>query len=169
LPKKARRTLSRADRAFRRNRHRERAPVNIVGFVANSSDDAVRELVECFYAALDRRDWSTVEALVSPRVVVEVGSSEPFGWDAWRANLEEFTRGFPDGHHVIEEVLVDGSHGISRCRFTGTHTGEFHGVAPTGVKVSIAGIHIDRFQGDTLVAHRGQLDLHGLLEQLKRG
>ncbi len=41
------------------------------------------------------------------------------------------------------------------------------GVAPTGTKVSIAGIHIDRFQGDTLVAHRGQLDMHGLLEQLK--
>jgi predicted ester cyclase len=89
------------------------------------------------------------------------------GWDEWRANLEEFTRGFPDGRHVLEEVLVDGSHGISRCRFTGTHAGEFRGVAPTGTKVSIAGIHIDRFQGDTLVAHRGQLDMHGLLEQLK--
>jgi predicted ester cyclase len=82
-------------------------------------DDAVRELVECFYAALDRRDWSTVEKLVPPRVVAEVGSSEPFGWDDWRANLEE--------------------------------------------------IHIDRFQGDMLVAHRGQLDLHGLMEQLKGG
>jgi len=50
-----------------------------------------------------------------------------------------------------------------------THTGEFRGVAPTGAKISISGIHIDRFQGDTLVAHRGQLDLHGLMEQLKGG
>ena len=47
--------------------------------------------------------------------------------------------------------------------------GEFRGVAPTGAKISISGIHIDRFQGDTLVAHRGQLDLHGLMEQLKGG
>ena len=125
--------------------------------------------MECFYAAIDRRDWSTIEALVSPRVIVEVGSSEPFGRNEWQANSEEFTRGFPDGQHVIEEVLVDGSHGISRCRFTGTHTGEFRGVAPTGAKVSISGIHIDGFQGDTLVEHRGQLDLHGLMEQLKGG
>src|SRR5437588_520309 len=94
-------------------------------------------------------------------------ASEPVGWAEWRANLEEFFRGFPDGHHVIEEFLVDGSHGITRCRFTGTHTGEFRGIAPTGAKVSVAGIHIDRFQGDTLVAHRGQLDMHGLMEQLK--
>ncbi len=132
-------------------------------------DDAVRELVECFYSAIDRRDWSTVEALVSPRLVVEVGSSEPLSWVEWRAHLEEFTRGFPDGRHVIEELLVDGSHGISRCRFMGTHTGEFRGVAPTGAKVSIAGLHLDRFQGDMLVAHRGQLDLHGLMEQLESG
>jgi len=27
-------------------------------------------------------------------------------------------------------------------------------------------IHIDRFQGDTVVAHRGQMDIHGPLAQL---
>jgi predicted ester cyclase len=115
---------------------------------------------------VDRRDWETVEALVSPRLVVEVGGGPRVGWQEWRTHLEEFTRGFPDGRHVIEEVLVDGSHGISRFKFTGTHDGEFRGIAPTGAKVSIAGIQIDRFQGDTLVAHRGQFDLHGLLQQI---
>ena len=73
---------------------------------------------------------------------------------------------FPDGRYEIEEVLVAGSHGISRCRFVGTHTGEFQGRAPTGKKVSVAVIHIDRFQGDMVVAHRGQIDMHGLLAQL---
>jgi predicted ester cyclase len=131
--------------------------------------DEIRELVECLYSAYDRRDWSTIEALISPRLVIEVGSSGPGGWDQWRADMEEFSRGFPDGRHVIEEVLVDGSHGISRCRFIGTHTGEFRGLAPTGATVSVAAIHIDRFQGDALVAHRGQLDMHGLLQQLGSG
>lgn len=123
-------------------------------------------MVECLYGVIDRRDWSRVEAMVSSRLVIEVGSSVPIGWDEWRANLEVLYRGFPDGRHVIEEVLVDGSHGISRSRFTGTHTGEFHGLAPTGTKVSAGVIHIDRFQGDMLVAHRGQIDMYGLLQQL---
>lgn len=130
------------------------------------SGDEVRELVECLYGAIDRRDWSTLEALVSPRVVVEVGSAGPIGWDEWLAQLQEFARAFPDGRHLIEEVLVDGSHGVSRCRFVGTHTGPFTGLAPTGRQVSAGGIHVDRFQGDMLVAHRGQLDIHGLLRQL---
>lgn len=131
-------------------------------------NDEVRELVESLYGAIDRRDWSTLEALVSPRVVVEVGSAAPIGWDAWLAHLQGFSEAFPDGHHVMEEVLVDGSHGVSRCRFVGTHRGDFRGIAATGNEVSVAGIHIDRFQGDTLVAHRGQLDMHGLLQQLER-
>jgi predicted ester cyclase len=134
--------------------------------VADSSDDAIRELIECLYSAMDKRDTSTFDALVSPRVVVEVGSSAPMGLDEWRDHLQAFYRGFPDGHHEIEELLVAGSHGISRCRFVGTHTGEFRGRAPTGKKVSVAAIHIDRFQGDMVVAHRGQIDMQGLLAQL---
>jgi predicted ester cyclase len=134
--------------------------------VADSSDDEIRELIECLYGAMDKQDTSTFDALVSARVVVEVGSSVPIGLDEWRANLAEFYRGFPDGRHVIEEVLVAGSHGVSRFRFVGTHTGEFQGRAPTGRKVSVGVIHIDRFQGDMVVAHRGQMDMHGLLAQL---
>ena len=104
--------------------------------------------------------------MVSPRVVVEVGSAARIGFQEWRDNMEAFYRGFPDGRHVIEEVLVDGSHGVSRSRFTGTHTGEFQGLAPSGTKVSVAAIHVDRFQGDMLVAHRGQIDMYGLFQQL---
>ncbi|MEO3757362.1 ester cyclase [Mycobacterium sp. B14F4] len=130
------------------------------------SGDEVRELVVSLYTTIDRRDWTTLEALVSPRVVVEVGSAPPIGWDTWLGQLQDFSRAFPDGRHQIEEVLIDGSHGVSRCRFVGTHTGEFRGVAPTGRQVSVGGIHIDRFQGDMLVAHRGQLDIHGLLGAL---
>lgn len=134
--------------------------------MADSSDDAIRELIECLYGAMDKQDTSTFDALVSPRVVVEVGSSPPMGLEEWRAHLQQIYLGFPDGRHVIEELLIAGSHGISRCRFVGTHTGEFQGRTPTGKKVSVAAIHIDRFQGDMVVGHRAQMDMHGLLGQL---
>jgi predicted ester cyclase len=134
--------------------------------VADSSDDAIRELIECLYGAIDKQDTSTFDELVSSRVVVEVGSSAPIGLDDWRADLQAFYLGFPDGRHLIEELLVSGSHGVSRCRFVGTHTGVFQGRAPTGRNVSVGVIHIDRFQGDMVVAHRGQIDMHGLLAQL---
>ncbi|MGO4442835.1 ester cyclase [Mycobacterium sp. 2YAF39] len=127
----------------------------------------VRDLVRCLYAAIDRQDWSTLESVVSPRVVVEVDGGGAVGWDEWLGRLQEFVTAFPDARHELDEVLVDGSHGVSRCRFVGTHTGEFRGIAPTGAKVSISGIHIDRFQGDMLVTHRGQLDMYRLYQQLE--
>lgn len=128
--------------------------------------DEVRALVNCLYAAIDRNDRATLEAVVSQRVVVEVGGGGPVGWEEWIGRLDEFFTAFPDGRHELDEVLVDGSHGVSRCRFVGTHTGEFRGIAPTGKSISVAGIHIDRFQGDMLVTHRGQLDMYGLYQQL---
>jgi predicted ester cyclase len=141
--------------------------VDIFGSVADSFDDGVRELVECLFQAMDRQEWSRFEAMVSQRVVVELGSAARIGIGEWREEMETLYRAFPDGRHVIEEVLVAGSHGVTRSRFTGTHTGEFEGMAPTGTKVSVAAIHVDRFQGDMLVAHRGQMDKHGLLQQLR--
>ena len=131
--------------------------------------EEIRALVNCLYAAIDRNDRGTLEAVVSQRVVVEVGGGGPVGWDEWIVRLDEFFTAFPDGRHELDEVLVDGSHGVSRCRFVGTHTGEFRGIAPTGKSISVAGIHIDRFQGDMVVAHRGQMDMHGLLAQLDDG
>lgn len=128
--------------------------------------DEVCDLVHCLYATIDRNDWATLEAVVSQRVVVDIGGGGPVGWEDWIGRLDEFFTAFPDGRHEIDEVLVDGSHGVSRCRFVGTHTGEFRGIAPTGKAVSVAGIHIDRFQGDMLVTHRGQLDMHELYRQL---
>jgi len=128
--------------------------------------DEVCDLVHCLYAAIDRNDRAALEAVVSQRVVIDVGGAGPVGWDDWLGRLDEFFAAFPDGRHEIDEVLVDGSHGVSRCRFVGTHTGEFRGIAPTGKAVSISGIHIDRFQGDMLVTHRGQLDMHRLYQQL---
>ncbi len=131
--------------------------------------EEIRALVNCLYAAIDRNDRGTLEAVVSQRVVVEVGGGGPVGWDEWIVRLDEFFTAFPDGRHELDEVLVDGSHGVSRCRFVGTHTGEFRGIAPTGKSISVAGIHIDRFQGDMLVTHRGQLDMFGLYQQLGAG
>jgi predicted ester cyclase len=129
--------------------------------------DEIRDLVHCLYGAIDRNDRETLVAMVSQRVVVDVGGAGCVGFDEWLHRLQEFFTAFPDGRHELDEVLVDGSHGVSRCRFVGTHTGEFRGIAPTGAAVSVSGIHIDRFQGDMLVTHRGQLDMHGLFLQLK--
>ncbi|MGH3447603.1 MAG: ester cyclase [Nocardioidaceae bacterium] len=124
------------------------------------------ELGKRLYAVLDAQDWPQVQALVSPELVVQVGSSPPMDFDQWRRNQEAFYLGFPDGHHVIDDYLVNGQRLVTRCRFEGTHSGTFGEWSPTGTAVSVGVIHIDRFAREKLVEHRGQLDMLGLLQQI---
>lgn len=82
-------------------------------------------------------------------------------------HLAEQTRSvFPDVHYAIEDVLVDGSRVAVRWTMTGTHEGVVFGVAPTGEKVQIPGIEIDRFEDGQLVAAWIQTDELGILEQI---
>jgi predicted ester cyclase len=124
------------------------------------------ELGQRLYTALDAQEWAQVQALISTGLVVQVGSAPPMDLDQWRRNQEAFYAGFPDGHHVIDDYLVDGSRLVTRCRFEGTHTGTFGEWPPTRASISVGVIHIDRFEGERLVEHHGQFDMLGLLQQI---
>ncbi len=84
----------------------------------------------------------------------------------WRDGVRMFYVGMPDGHHVVEDYVVEGERVVTRCRFEGTHNGTIWGVPPSGSKVSVGVIHIDRFADGKLVEHFGQLDLLGLMQQI---
>ena len=126
----------------------------------------LKEQSKRFYGALDRQDWEKIASLVSPGFAVKVSSLPPMNFTEWRGGLQSFYAGFPDGHHVIEDYVVEGDRVVTRCRFEGTHTGNFFGVPPSGRKVSVAVIHIDRFTDGKLVEHLGQIDLLGLMQQI---
>jgi predicted ester cyclase len=119
-----------------------------------------------FYAALDSRNWSAVERLVTPDFVASVSDRLPMGLPEWRQQLEAFHKGFPDGHHVIDEYVVGDDAVVTRCRFQGTHTGVFQEIAPTGRTVSVGVIHVDHFRGEKISQHFGQLNMLGMLKQL---
>lgn len=119
-----------------------------------------------FYELLDSQNWEAITKLVSPTFEAQVGSLPPMNFGEWRKGLQMFHVGFPDGHHVIDDYLIEGERAATRCRFEGTHGGPFLGVPPSGNKVSVGVIHIDHFVEGKLVEHFGQLDLLGLMQQI---
>ena len=46
---------------------------------------------------------------------------------------------FPDWHNQIEELLVAGDRVVARMTWSGTHTGPFEGIEPTGARVEYVG------------------------------
>ena len=49
-------------------------------------------------------------------------------------------RGFHDIHRTIEGIIADDDTVWIRVKITGTHTGEYRGIAPTGRKVVMAAV-----------------------------
>ena len=74
---------------------------------------------------------------------------------------------FPDLRLETQDVLVSGDKAVARVRATGTHQGEFLGMAATGKSVDVQLIDITRFGDDGLAReHWGVFDALALMQQL---
>ena len=60
-------------------------------------------------------------------------------------------RAFPDQHASIEQMAAEGDLVMKRETVTGTHQGEFAGFAPTGQKLSVSQISVDRLVDGKIV------------------
>ena len=78
----------------------------------------------------------------------------------------DFRKGFPDLRFRVEIVIGEGDFVVARWTATGTHSGAWAGIQPSGAEVEFAGVNIFRF-ADSKVAeiwnHRDDL---GLLEKI---
>ena len=93
------------------------------------------------------------------------------GLPATKEGTLEFFRGllaaFPDTRMDVEDLILSGDKGVARVMFTGTHEGEFMGLAPTGTRVEMAVIDIMRFDSSGLACeHWGVADMLSMLQQL---
>ena len=73
---------------------------------------------------------------------------------------------FPDFHVVIEDILAEGDRVMYRGTVSGTHTGDFMGVHPTGGRFSVLEMHVDRIAGGKMAEHWGLVDVMSMLQQL---
>ena len=74
---------------------------------------------------------------------------------------------FPDLRMEAQDVLVSGDKAVARVRATGTHRGEFLGMAATGKSIDVQLIDITRFGDDGLAReHWGVFDALAMMQQL---
>ena len=82
---------------------------------------------------------------------------------------------FPDWHETIEDIIAEGDKVWIYVNYSGTHTGEFMGVAPTGKKVTAKGVDIYRIVNGKLAEYSNVTDnMHfntqiGLIEYTEQG
>src|SRR5438270_7225926 len=71
----------------------------------------------------------------------------PAGADATRSMLGMLFAAFPDAEFNLEDVSGEGDRIVGRVEITGTHTGDFMGMPPTGKSFKVPSISIVRVAG----------------------
>ena len=80
--------------------------------------------------------------------------------------LPMFRAAFPDIRVTVGEMIAEGDKVAYRVTWTGTHTGEFMGLAATGKRVTVTETHVDQIANGKIVRHDGDSDQLGMLQQL---
>jgi predicted ester cyclase len=109
------------------------------------------------------------EALVAPDFVNRSAPpGAPNGRESLWATFEHMLRPALSGLEVtIHDQIAEGDKVTTRKTISGTHTGPFVGVAPTGKAVSIDVIDVVRVQNGQYVEHWGVNTLPGVIAALK--
>jgi len=95
----------------------------------------IRKLIEAF----NKKNLTLFDELISLNYVDHTHQIRG------RKNLKQFftmlIKGFPDFQFTIEDMIAEGDKVWVRFKETGTHKGEYLGLAPTGKKFIEAAVH----------------------------
>jgi predicted ester cyclase len=97
----------------------------------------------------------------------EPTSGDIRGIEGAKQFVAAFRQAFPDLQNTIEDMVAEGDKVAMRFRGSGTHLGETEAFgSPTGNRVEITGIAIERVAEGKIVEDWTNYDALGLLQQL---
>jgi steroid delta-isomerase-like uncharacterized protein len=88
------------------------------------------------------------------------------GREGYRSFFHTLVAAFPDAHVEPVVEVADDRHVAVAYTLTGTHRGDFRGVAATGKYIGVRGVQIGRFENGQIVERWGSTDELGILEQI---
>ena len=126
-----------------------------------------KEIVRRYQEIYNRNDLDALsevvsEGLFTPRIMPGI----PTGIEGAKAAHQIMLTGFPDYQTIIDDLFAEGDKVAARITMSGTNTGSFMGIPPTGRHVSFTGIYIARLAHGKIVEHWGEEDGVSLLQQL---
>jgi steroid delta-isomerase-like uncharacterized protein len=90
----------------------------------------------------------------------------PPGPEGQKQVVNLYVGAFTNAHISIEDQLAEGDRVATRWTGSGTHQGEFMGVAPTGNQVTVTGITINRVSGGKIAESWTNYDALGMMQQI---
>lgn len=121
-----------------------------------------------FDEAWNKANFTIAYELVAPTMLVHGagGQTVKQGPDGVIEFVKMWKTGFPDGHMSVDLLVTEGDKIAALLFWRGTHLGDFNGISPTGKKVQVMSIGIDRIVDGKIVEGWGEVDMLDLQQQL---
>ena len=88
------------------------------------------------------------------------------GLEEYKQRVSSVRNAFPDIHFTVDDVIAEGDKVVHRWTLVATHKKEFRGIQPTGKKVTIWAIGIERIVDGKFVETWERYDTLGMMRQL---
>ena len=116
-----------------------------------------KTIVRRYQDAYNTGNFAALAEVVAADVLTpNIVPGMPPGLEGAKAVHQTTLLGMPDYHTHIEELIAEGDKVVARVTITGTHTGTFWGLAPTGKRVDLSAIYIVRIADGKIVEHWGE-------------
>ena len=128
-----------------------------------------KSLVRRLYEEVwNMRNLEVARELISPSHGVQVmdAADSGIGPEAYARIVTEFVRGFPDLKFTVLDIIAENDKVVALWNISGTHQGEFRGIAATGKKMSVDGITINQLADGKIMDSYVSWDMWGLIGQL---
>lgn len=124
------------------------------------------ELAIKFYQYLDELNLDSLGVMLDPKLKIFYESGDPVTWNDMAPFIKSFYSSFPDYKHEIEDILAIDDKVVARLAYSGTHTNNYMGIKPTGLKFRYKGIQIFQFTNNKLINFWVVEDELGMMTQL---
>ena len=122
-----------------------------------------REYLEAF----NRRDWDQFKGFFSSEYSYTGGDGEKLeGPEAGLAVGQMFATAMSDAKINIQRVHVAGDTAIVEFQASGTHDGDFMGIAATGRKVTMLVVTVLEIKDGKITAEREYMDMAHVMQQI---
>jgi steroid delta-isomerase-like uncharacterized protein len=126
-----------------------------------------KNIVRRYQEAYNTANYDALDEVVAADVLTpNMISTVPRGLVGAKLVHQKTLTGMPDYHTAIEDLIAEGDKVVARVRITGTHTGDFYGIPPTGKHIDLSGIYIVRIADGKIVEHWGEENGTEVLRQL---
>ena len=127
-----------------------------------------KELMRRVFEMVNSGDLARINDVIDGEMIEHEGvpGGPTSGPAAFIDFVTRFRAAFPDLRMTAEDTIAESDRIVCRFLMSGTHNGDFMGLAPSGKSFTIAGFDMIRCANGKIVEHWGVTDSYSFMQQL---